>query len=141
MLSVRHKVLAYILRAHNTQREVLVFEHRDFPEAGIQVPAGTVDPDEPFETALFREIQEESGLTPAQLQLVAKLTEDDEPGEWPKRWHVYHLVPTLSLPDTWAHTVAGAGEDAGMVFNYYWLPLAEGAQRINRQGQFLALLT
>jgi hypothetical protein len=35
------KVLAYITR--NSSREVLVFDHRDKPQAGVQVPAGTVD--------------------------------------------------------------------------------------------------
>jgi 8-oxo-dGTP pyrophosphatase MutT (NUDIX family) len=57
-------VLAYITR--NTGEgvtELLVFDHLDFPEAGTQVPAGTVDGDESIEAALLREAEEETGLT------------------------------------------------------------------------------
>ncbi|HLE30393.1 MAG TPA: NUDIX domain-containing protein, partial [Anaerolineales bacterium] len=60
---MKHKVLAYITRRRNGRTQLLVFTHRDFPEAGVQVPAGTVEPDEPVEAALFREVHEESGLT------------------------------------------------------------------------------
>ena len=37
-LFVKRKVLAYVTRGD----ELLVFRHRDFPEAGLQVPAGTM---------------------------------------------------------------------------------------------------
>ncbi len=36
---LRHKVYAYITHGHR----LLVFSHRDFPEAGIQVPGGTME--------------------------------------------------------------------------------------------------
>ena len=39
---LKHKVFAYLTHGHR----LLVFRHADFPEAGIQVPAGTVQPDE-----------------------------------------------------------------------------------------------
>jgi NADH pyrophosphatase NudC (nudix superfamily) len=59
---MKNKVLAYITRHQNGLKQLLVFEHRDFPEAGVQVPPGTVEPGEPVESALFREVYEESGL-------------------------------------------------------------------------------
>ena len=40
------KVLAYVTRLRNGDVELLVFDHRDAPEAGIQVPAGTIEPGE-----------------------------------------------------------------------------------------------
>jgi len=52
------KVFAYIIRHKNQQAELLVFEHRDYPEAGIQVPAGTVEDQEALEAALMREVEE-----------------------------------------------------------------------------------
>ena len=58
MTPVIHKVFAYITNGHR----LLVFRHTDFPEAGIQVPAGTVKPNERLEIAVLREAYEETGL-------------------------------------------------------------------------------
>lgn len=63
------KVLAYII--HNNK--LLVFKHRDDPEAGIQVPAGTVEQDEDIADALYREILEESGILQHELRLAKHL--------------------------------------------------------------------
>jgi ADP-ribose pyrophosphatase YjhB (NUDIX family) len=52
------RVVAYVLR----DRELLVFEHRDFPDAGTQVPAGTVEENEAVEVAVVREVCEETGV-------------------------------------------------------------------------------
>ena len=52
------KVFAYITH----QNRLLVFRHTDFPQAGIQVPAGTVKTNEDLEAAVLREAQEETGL-------------------------------------------------------------------------------
>ncbi len=52
---VKRKVLAYITREHNDQMELLVFKHRDHPEAGLQVPGGTVEDSELLIDALYRE--------------------------------------------------------------------------------------
>jgi 8-oxo-dGTP pyrophosphatase MutT (NUDIX family) len=54
--------LAYITREVESDLELLVFRHVHFPEAGVQVPGGTVDPDEEPEAAVWREVMEESGL-------------------------------------------------------------------------------
>ena len=55
------KVTAFITRESAAGRELLVFRH-DNPAAGVQVPAGTVDPGEPPDRAVLREAWEESGL-------------------------------------------------------------------------------
>lgn len=55
------KVSAFITREGAAGRELLVFRH-DNPAAGVQVPAGTVDPGEPPDQAVLREAWEESGL-------------------------------------------------------------------------------
>ena len=46
------KVLAYIVRGD----ELLVFRHRDYPEAGLQVPAGTIEQGECSRSAVLREV-------------------------------------------------------------------------------------
>lgn len=56
------KVVAYVHRPGPAGPEVLVFEHAGHPEAGIQVPAGHVEPGETDEGAIRREIREEAGL-------------------------------------------------------------------------------
>ncbi len=59
------KVTAMITRPGANAPELLVFRH---PHAGIQLPAGTVEADEPIEIALLREVQEETGLTQVQIK-------------------------------------------------------------------------
>lgn len=117
-----HKVLAYITREHAGGRQVLVFDHRDQPEAGLQVPAGTVEPGEASVSALWREIEEEAGLRPSDLRLVRKLAEHPEPA-WGNIRHIFHLEARGVLPDTWRQTVGGTGEDRGFTFVYRWAGL------------------
>lgn len=119
---MRHKVLAYITREQAGVRQVLVFDHQDQPEAGLQVPAGTVEPGELIEPALWREIEEEAGLRPSVLRLVRKLAEHPEPA-WGNIRHVFHLEALTRLPETWIQTVGGTGEDRGYQFVYHWAGL------------------
>jgi len=58
------KVTAFITRQTQTGIELLLFEH---PNAGIQIPAGTVEVGETVEAAALREAQEESGLSGLKL--------------------------------------------------------------------------
>src|SRR5690348_7609122 len=119
-----HKVLAYItweetlLTPHsaaggrdqaafgvgNHRANLLVFSHPDFPEAGIQVPAGTIEPGEGPEVAVLREAFEETGLSG--LKLVAPLGEqlrDVTPFGKDELQHRYffHLRCDESPPRTW----------------------------------------
>jgi ADP-ribose pyrophosphatase YjhB (NUDIX family) len=48
------RVVAYVTRGD----ELLVFEHRDHPEEGTQVPAGRLDPGEALEEGLARELDD-----------------------------------------------------------------------------------
>jgi 8-oxo-dGTP pyrophosphatase MutT (NUDIX family) len=62
------KVTIFILRSTPEGRQVLLFEH---PHAGIQVPAGTVEPGEEPLLAARREAREETGLELGDLTLLA----------------------------------------------------------------------
>ena len=39
-MEFKRKVLAYITKGEEPNCEILVFEHKDNPEAGLQVPGG-----------------------------------------------------------------------------------------------------
>ncbi|MFA5414399.1 MAG: NUDIX domain-containing protein [Methanoregula sp.] len=53
-----------------------------------ELPGGKIDPGEPFDTALAREMSEETGLT-VRILHAAGTAEQQVPG-----WHVIHLVMT-----------------------------------------------
>jgi len=59
-LMLIEKVAAFITRKRDSGLELLLFEH---PHAGIQIPAGTVEPSESPEGAALREAVEETGLS------------------------------------------------------------------------------
>jgi 8-oxo-dGTP pyrophosphatase MutT (NUDIX family) len=117
------RVLAYVTRERDGRLELLVFEHRDYPDAGVQVPAGRLEAGEDLEAGLLRELEEEAGLSAARV--VRKLG-TYQPGELPSggayRNHAYE-VAAPAAPDGWEHTVVGRGDDAGLVFRYRWAPM------------------
>lgn len=118
------KVIAYIFRKNRS--EILVFDHRDVPEAGTQVVGGTVEAGEDFKLALQREIKEESGLSidPSEMTKIGESTYHRQ--DMPELNHRHYFeIQRSDFPETWEHTVDSSGMDNGMVFEFYWLPLDE----------------
>src|SRR5262249_46208904 len=117
---VRQRVLAYVTRERDGVKELLVFDHRDDPAAGTQVPAGRGDPGETLEQCLFRELDEEAGIT--QARIVRELGRPT----WPVKYenHAFEVHVAGAEPaDSWDHVVHGDGDDAGLVFRYRWEPV------------------
>jgi 8-oxo-dGTP diphosphatase len=127
----RRRVLAYITRERNGRTELLVFSHRDYPEVGVQVPAGRLEADEELEAGLRREIEEEAGLT--NIRIVRGLPEFED--HYPSRYenHAFHVVLDEEVPDEWEHVVVGQGDDAGLVFRYRWVPLEPDPHLFDRR--------
>lgn len=132
MTTIKQKVTVYITRHMGERLQVLVFDHVDFPEAGTQVPGGSIDPGESPEQAALREALEETGLDG--LQVVRYV------GVFPWYWaekeqhhnrHVFHLTAGRALPDHWVHVVSAGEEDKGLRFGCYWLNVAEAAQKLH----------
>ena len=126
MPALIHKVLAYITWGD----KLLVFSHPDFPEAGIQVPAGTIEPGEEPEAAMLREAFEETGLSG--LTLVAPLGEqmrDVTPFGKDELHHRYffHLQCTGIPPLTWRHWEEFPSDGSARVaFDFFWAQLPDG---------------
>lgn len=121
----RNKAYCYITQGDR----LLVFRHVDFPEAGIQVPGGTIEPGEAPEAAALREAEEETGLR--DLALVGLLGEaerdlnDRGRDEIHHRWF-YHLRCESETPEVWRHDETKCSEgDGPITFELTWAPLRD----------------
>jgi 8-oxo-dGTP pyrophosphatase MutT (NUDIX family) len=119
------KVFAYITHGDR----LLVFSHPHAPEAGIQVPAGTVEPGEPVEAAVLREAWEETGLPGLtlarflgeQVRAMADFGRDEI-----HHRYFYHLVCGGDPPATWEHWEGHAADGSGVhLFAFCWARLPD----------------
>ena len=116
--------MCYVVR----NGRLLVFRHRDYPEAGVQVPAGTLRDGEAPEAGAIRETEEETGRRG--YRIVARLGTYDhefrdtfegvERHELHER-HVFHLEPPPELPDEWSHLAVD--EEGDFWFEFSWVPI------------------
>lgn len=114
---VVRKVVLYVTRGH----QLLVFDHRDHPEAGTQVPAGTVQGQEAILKAAIREGKEETGLTDLQLVGPLGLEMFREDTEQPVERHYFHFV-TADRRDFWEHwETHGGSEGEHFAFRFKWI--------------------
>ena len=112
-MPLRNRVVIYVEREDG----LLVFDHRDDPEAGTQVPAGGVDPDEQLSEAAIREVREETGvLLDVEPTLLGTLEHLAGLGQ-PALSHFFRVEAPEGLPHAWLHVVSGNGEDATLVFD------------------------
>lgn len=133
----KRKVLAYITNQDGATCKLLVFEHKDQPEAGLQVPGGTIEKDEEVIDALYREIFEESGIEKEELIFERKLLEyhySPKNKETIYERHIFHLT-YLGDKEAWNHVVVGDGNDNGLIFRFRWelidsLPTLAGEQDV-----------
>lgn len=125
------KAFAYITNG----TRILVFEHADFPSAGIQVPAGTIEPGESPAAAVVREAHEETGMSDLGMPwLVGILDFDARPfgkNELHRR-HFFHLCAAGEVSEKWRHYERDAsdGSRERIAFDIYWLPLSGAAGRL-----------
>jgi 8-oxo-dGTP diphosphatase len=125
MKEIKDKVFAYI----TNRKRLLVFIHPFAPEAGIQVPAGTIKSNERPEAAVLREAFEETGLP--DLVLVSFLGEherdmSDFGRDEIHHRYFYHLRCEGNPPATWRHEERDSPDDpkeVPIIFEFYWAPL------------------
>ncbi|MCI0764306.1 NUDIX domain-containing protein [Bacillus sp. TL12] len=137
----KKKVYAYITREKEGVMQLLVFTHRDMPEAGIQVPGGTVDEGEKLEEAVLREVLEESGLRHVYIErfIGDYIIHVKEKQEYQKR-HFFHISLLTHVKDTWEHMVSAGEDDRGLVFCYEWVDIEKCPVLAGNQGEFIYLL-
>lgn len=145
MEAPRDKVVVYITQGS----KLLIFRHTEHPEAGIQVPAGTVKPGERLDVAALREACEETGLPEADLKLRRMLGDDilpkQESGTVPAiHRHFFHLEFNGTSPNSWIHHEddPSDGSPGPIEFEFTWVQFpAEVPLLAGDQGVMLSKLT
>lgn len=124
----RDKVVVYITQG----KRLLIFRHTEYPEAGIQVPAGTVNPGESLDAAAIRETCEETGLPEADLELRGFLGDDiipeggaDNPAAIHR--HFFHVEFKGTPPQRWIHYEENPsdGTPGPIEFEFCWVHLPD----------------
>ena len=125
MMKRRQRAYAYI----TNQGRLLLFRQPAYPEAGIQVPAGTVRPGEHAKSAVLREAEEETGLTDLQfVEHIGSLERDMT--EFGTREiqdaQFFHVRCPGTPPDEWSHDETSGGTVDPIRFDFFWATLPDG---------------
>jgi ribosomal-protein-alanine N-acetyltransferase len=136
------KVVAYITQGD----KLLVFSHPLYPEAGIQVPAGTIKQGEPPDDAVLREAREETGLHELEIHSFLGVREHDlSPygiSEVHRR-HFFHLECRQETPITWRHfeNDPSDGSTEPIEFEFFWVKFPDEVPELSGgQGELLSKL-
>ncbi len=142
MTEIRRRAYIYLTGLGELGLEAAVFRHPDFEAMtlGIQVPGGTIEPEETPEVGALREALEESGVDG--FAAVPHLATDvrSYPTEVTERFF-YQFRVHADVPDTRNHTVSDGKLDKGMVFEYSWLGVTEAKRVLSHMGDYLHLLS
>jgi 8-oxo-dGTP diphosphatase len=142
-MKITEKVLAYVTHSE----KLLVFTHPKHPEAGIQVPGGSIQGSESPEAAVLREAREETGLQQFEIRSYLGVSEFDLTaygGSEILRRHFFHLEYTGDPPATWRgfEDDPSDGSPGPIELEFVWVVLPEGVPRlIAGQGALLSKLT
>ncbi len=121
------KVFAYITLHEGNNSYLLAFESLDEP--GYEVPKGQVEPGENLQSAVHREVQEESGLT--DLEIIKELGTTT----WEDQDQTFFWIRTQSAKRVdFDHQVTGNDLDEGFLYQYTWLEIDSRLKRCLVQG-------
>lgn len=132
------KAYGYITRIREGIIQVLVFRH-SILEAGIQIPKGTVKPQESTDHAVIREMQEETGLKHFKVEkLLAEDFWENNDGLIHNRF--FYKIQVCETPDEWDYAPTGGGEETGLMFHYFWISSKDEVELIRGHGDYLHLI-
>lgn len=138
-MKIVKKAFAYI----TYRDQLLIFSHPHHPEAGLQVPAGSVAMGESWEAAALREAREETGLTALKLQRYlgerSCNRQDVGKAEIHQR-RFFHLDCTKTPPDTWERFEEFSSEGGRPLFRFFWVPINAVPPLIAGHDAFIELL-
>jgi 8-oxo-dGTP pyrophosphatase MutT (NUDIX family) len=129
-LPIIRKAFAYITH----EDRLLIFSHPLAPEAGLQVPAGSMHDGESPEDAVLREAREETGLE--QLRIVRFL--GDVMFDCTPFWrdeihhrHFFHLACGETPPERWRQYELDPSDGSEPpLFELWWVPLPGGVPEL-----------
>lgn len=129
------KVYGYITRLKDNKIQVLVFQHSN-PEAGIQIPKGTVETGEEIDAAIIREMQEEIGLQKFKVEkLIAEDCWKNDDGAIHNRF--FYRINVTEVLDEWKYQPTGGDEESGLTFRYFWISSPNEAELVRGHGDYL----
>ena len=134
--NVERKAFAYVTHWHPAEgHRLLVFSHPNAPEAGIQVPAGTMRPDESPAEAALREAVEETGLPDLELAgfLGEQLRDMTEFGrDAIHHRHFFHVRCLGEPPTVWRHYEPDPSDGSPELplFELFWARLPDGVPEL-----------
>ncbi|MFJ7362768.1 NUDIX domain-containing protein [Peribacillus frigoritolerans] len=129
------KAYGYVTRINNGETQVLVFQH-PIKEAGIQIPKGTVKPQEDAYQAVIMEMKEETGLKNFHVEKL--ITEDfGKTSMVPYIIDIFYQISVSNVPDEWDHQPTGGGDEAGLTFHFFWISSEHEVQIIKGHGDYL----
>lgn len=139
----RRRVLGYITKGEEPNWKILVSKHKEDKAAKLQVPGGTIERDELIIDALYREIEEETGIERKDLELKGKVNKTNYYPKHKDRIYertIFHLAYIGKDREAWEHKVEGEGKDAGLVLCHQFIPLEELPELAENQDQAIQLL-
>lgn len=135
------KVLAYITSGEEPQWELLVFKQGD--ETDFRVPGGTIEKDELIIDALYRKIEEETGLTRDDLEFLGKVDKTNHFPEGREKVYertIFHLSFKGEAKQSWDHTVTGGNTYKNKVFHLQFIPIQQLPDLASNQDQAIPLI-
>lgn len=137
-MQIVQKVYAYI----TCRDHLLVFDHHDFPEAGTQVPGGTLEPGETPAQGALREAAEETHLHGLELLCFLGSVHWIPPGAaCIHERHFFHLRYPGEPGAPWLSVEQSPSDGTvPVIFICYWVPLAAPPPLIAEMDHFLPQL-
>jgi 8-oxo-dGTP diphosphatase len=141
-MQTKRKAFAYITKG----TKLLVFKQPDSPEAGIQVPAGTIEEDEAPEDGVMREAWEETALEGLKrcCFLGEQIREMSDYGKQEIHHRYFYHLLCEDAPESWSHgeySPSDEPEHNNKIlrhrFDFYWLDLAEMPELIAEHDYFV----